>query len=116
MKRMLSTAPLSTTERAALEAYVYRLRDELGSAIVELRLFGSKARGESSPESDIDVLVVMEEVTPQLKNHVVDLAFDINLEHRVLISPVVFSREQREHHLWRVTHFGRATMREGIPL
>jgi len=49
---------LTTNESAALK----KLKDSLARdfRLVELRLFGSKARGDSDQESDIDVLVVLE--------------------------------------------------------
>ncbi len=113
---MVLPSHLSAAERQALTEYVSRLRSELEREIVEIRLFGSKARGDFSPESDIDVLVIIAEASAELKNRIVDLAFDVNLEYNVFISPVIYSREVREHPLWRVTHFGRATEQEGIPL
>jgi uncharacterized protein len=107
---------LSSGDRQALEDYTSRLRFALGERIVELRLFGSKARGEGNAESDIDVLVVVEALDPKTETQIVDLAFDVNLDHGVVISPVVFSRETRDHPLWPLTDLGRAAEREGIPL
>lgn len=107
---------LAAKEERALEDYVSRLRGELGDQIVELRLFGSKARGEGRAESDIDVLVIVEEADTAIENLVVDIAFDVNLEHGVLIAPVVFSRRARENPLWPISDLCRAAERDGIPL
>lgn len=113
---MSSPDHLAPGDRRALDEYVGRLRRELGDEIVELRLFGSKARGTATPESDIDVLVVVESATPDVENRIVDLAFDVNLDHGVLISPVVFSRNAREGELWPFTTLGREAERDGFPL
>jgi predicted nucleotidyltransferase len=51
----------SNSNRArAINAFVRRLRGDLPDNIVDLRLFGSEARGDATPESDIDVLVVVQ--------------------------------------------------------
>ena len=47
---------LSDEERAVLECWIERLRDEVD--VESVWLFGSRARGEAREESDIDLLVV----------------------------------------------------------
>ena len=59
--------------------------------IIDLRLFGSKARGTDVEGSDIDVMMVIQERTPQIESTIDDLIFEINLEHDCLISAVYFS-------------------------
>jgi predicted nucleotidyltransferase len=43
---------------AALDAIVAALRDWLAHDLVVVWLYGSRARGDSHPESDVDLLVV----------------------------------------------------------
>lgn len=47
----------------ALAEYAERLRGVFGQRVVELRLFGSYARGEAHEDSDVDVLVVVDGLT-----------------------------------------------------
>jgi predicted nucleotidyltransferase len=47
------------TIQSDLERYVEILRREFGDRLVSVVLFGSRARGEARPESDIDLLVVV---------------------------------------------------------
>ena len=49
---------LSDNEWAALDAFVSRLREHYSDQLVRVVLFGSKARGDSDAESDLDVLIV----------------------------------------------------------
>lgn len=49
--------------KLALTEYAERLQGVFGTRVVELRLFGSYARGEAHEDSDVDVLVVIDGLT-----------------------------------------------------
>jgi len=85
-----------------LRAIMSELRDSLGELygprLVKLLLYGSQARGDADPGSDIDVLVVLDgEVNPGLEiaRTEFDVA-DLSLRHGVAIACVFYSREQFE--------------------
>lgn len=59
----MTATPDSEAIIAALRALKPRLRDEMG--ITRLRVFGSVARGEAGPDSDVDLIADFEE-TPGL--------------------------------------------------
>lgn len=81
-----------------------------------MRLFGSKARGEASPDSDIDVFIVLREVDWQIEREIYDLCFEIGLEHDVLISPIIFSEGELKSPAMKVSPFLAVVEREGISL
>ena len=83
-----------------------------------MRLFGSEARGEATPESDIDVLVVVQPDAQRvtLEDGVIDLAFDVNLDFGVYISPRVVTPGILNDPVWRETPFIRNVTRESVPL
>jgi predicted nucleotidyltransferase len=83
---------------------------------VELRLFGSKARGQSNAESDLDVLVVLPQSNWQDERRVYELSFAVGLRHDVLLSPVVFTREELAASRTRVTPFYRLAIATAVPL
>lgn len=57
----LAGASLSEAERSALDGAVRELRREFGERLRSIWLYGSRARGETPhPESDIDLLVVLD--------------------------------------------------------
>ena len=59
MERCL--AHLEEKERQAIRLFISQLGDLLSERLLCLVLFGSKARGDSGPWSDIDILVIGQE-------------------------------------------------------
>jgi predicted nucleotidyltransferase len=108
----------ASMRRRALAEFVTRLRDALGANLVELRLFGSEARGDASPESDIDVLVVVrpDDARIAFEDRVIDVAFDVNVEFGVYISPRVVTPSILSHPIWGATPFLASVRRDGVPL
>jgi predicted nucleotidyltransferase len=63
---------------------IARLRTELkarlGSSVCKAVLFGSRARGDARDDSDYDVLVVLKEVTDDVRNTLLELAASLLIE------------------------------------
>jgi len=87
---------LTDTERQALEALVQRLHMHHGNRVQSVVLFGSKARGDASLDSDIDVMVVLADDDPDLRSSVRRLAARVSLEYDLLLSVRAASRSQWE--------------------
>ena len=113
---MTSLRDLGPHQSAALQEFASAVRDLLGLRLIALKLFGSQARGEAVPDSDLDVLVAVEEASPALENAILDLAFRVNLAHDVYISPRVIARRVFENPVWGSTPFIRTLQAEGSPL
>ena len=110
--------PSEANRRPALEEFVRRLRRHLQGSVVDLRLFGSEARGTAALDSGIDVLVVVQpdDQFAALETRVVDIAFDVNLEFNVFISPPVVTPAILNHPVWRESPFIETVLREGVAL
>ena len=86
--------------RQQLKAILSDLRSELhalyGDRLVQLILFGSRARGDAEPDSDIDVLVVLKgDVRPSEEiSRVGPVTAALSLENDVVISCVFVSEER----------------------
>ena len=61
--------------------------------LLEMKLFGSSARGDRSPESDIDLMVRLATVTREIEQDVFNMAYDLELEHDCLIDVFVLSKD-----------------------
>ncbi len=90
----------SQSHERAFRAFARRAQDALGDRIHELLLFGSAARGEARGiDSDVDVFVVLD--TKDHEDELRDIAYDVQLEHGVVVSLHVKTKrrfEERKDH------------------
>ena len=112
----MSRLPLSTKEKLALAEFRGRVFRLLGNELKKMALFGSKATGHATFESDIDVLVLIKDSALRKRGAILDQAFEVNLKHGVYISPRIVGLATFNHPVWRMTPFLRKLRKEGIPL
>ena len=109
-------AHLQANEQAALQEFTEGLFQGGDGRVVSVWLFGSKARGDFEPDSDLDLLIVLEEADGMARDRVHLLAARVSLEHDVLINTHLLSRAgwarmARQHAtLWQ------QVQRDGFPL
>jgi len=109
-------AHLTPPERAALGEFLARLREQYVDEVVSVRLFGSRARGEGGPESDLDVLVVVRSEDWRVHWDIVRLASRTSLAHDVDLSSKVLSRRQYRRLGQRRSLFHQNVQTEGVRL
>jgi uncharacterized protein len=107
---------LSRSEVTALEEFIAKTRALLGADLREVRLFGSRARGQGNEYSDVDLALIVSDGVRARRHEVYDLAFDIGFAHGVELAPLVIEASQLRRLRDRERLLAIALDSEGIPL
>lgn len=91
-------------------------REMLASRVplVDMKVFGSRAREDAEPGSDMDIFVEVSEVTPAIREAIADAAWEVGIHHLLHISPLVLSREEIENSPLHFSPVVRNIMKEGV--
>lgn len=78
-----------------------RIEEFLGEGLRDVRLFGSRVRGEGHSESDLDIFVLLDWYDRERRSRIIDIAYEINLKHDFIapLSPLVM--DEQEFSLYR---------------
>jgi predicted nucleotidyltransferase len=81
-----------------LDFLLQELRQQLGPHLRQVILFGSRARGDSSPDSDYDCLLVMDQLPPTTEAVIGDITGKFLYQYDVLLSlfPVLEKQYQQK--------------------
>jgi uncharacterized protein len=82
--------------------------------VIDMRVFGSCARGEAQQDSDIDIFIEIESLTKKNKERIRDISWQVSLDNGMVISPIIFSRNELEQSPLRASPVVENIMREGI--
>lgn len=101
---------------AAINKYVDRAVHAASDELVSIILYGSQARGDARAESDIDLLTIIRRESPELQRTLIEIAWQVQFEHGVVISDMIRTAEQWERMRARGFPFYRNIESEGIML
>lgn len=108
----VALARLTEEERGWVGALRVGLATLLGERLVDLRLFGSKVRGDIHDESDIDILVLVEALDSVTARAISDMAHALS----PWLALSVFDAERYHAPASRATGFYRELRRESVRL
>ena len=110
----IEQGPATECDRARriCRALISRLKQRV--QLVRVYAYGSRVRGDFSPDSDLDLVVELQSPTSGQKRIVHDEAWAISLAEEILISVVVVDEAAFEHGDVSRTPFAVSVRREGI--
>lgn len=69
-----------------------KVKEVLGNRLKKIILYGSYARGDFNNSSDVDIMILTDctfEEIEEYRDIISDIAFDIELENGIVISPII---------------------------
>ena len=102
---------LSKTEKAILKQFKDILQQTLGDRLVELRLFGSHARGDAEEGSDFDVLVIVDRRTDDVREMILDADVEMMNRYEKLFAALIYDESEWQKarsfpHAWNIERDG----------
>ena len=106
---------MTTEMRSILSELRERLQAMYATRLTQIVLFGSHARGDAEPGSDVDVLVVLEGPVEPCKEiaRTCEMVSSLSLTHGIVIACVFMDQDRFTH---RQGPLLRNVRREGVPI
>jgi uncharacterized protein len=82
--------------------------------LVDFRVFGSRARGDADEYSDMDVFVEVGQLDKYLKESILDIVWEVGFDNYMVISPLIFSRDELKNSPLRSSPIVKAIIAEGV--
>lgn len=84
--------------------------------MIDFRVFGSRSRGDATWDSDLDIFIEFESIDACLKQSVKDAAWEVTLQSGVVVTTLLFSRNDLENTPLRSSPIVKVILEEGIPV
>lgn len=92
------------------------LKERLSKVVhlIDFRVFGSRARGDESEYSDMDVFIKVERLDKHLKEKIRDIVWETGFENSLYISPLIFTRDEIENSPLKASPIVKNINKEGV--
>ena len=111
--RTLAEAPLTERDISAVKAAVGLLMEQF--PVEKVILYGSKARGDSNEDSDIDLLLVTSRpIHWRERKAIIDALFDVEMAHDAIISILIVTMNEWSEGIFTAFPIYHEIMRDGV--
>ena len=93
-----------------------QLKHEIGKElkILDMRIFGSRARDDYREDSDLDIFVELEDNNPEIRKFVRHLSWKIGFENDIIIMTLIITKAKIEKGPMRYSPVYRSIERDGV--
>ena len=99
-------------ERKVIESFKNLVSQKV--KILEIRVFGSRARGKATEDSDLDVFLVVDLLSHAIEKYISDCAWEAGFPEDIIIMPITISIDTLRNSPLRESVFIKNVYREGI--
>lgn len=82
--------------------------------ILDFKVFGSRAREDADEYSDLDVFLEVESLDNTLKEKISAIVWEVGFNNYMVISPLIFTRDELENSPLRASSIVEAIAEEGV--
>lgn len=95
---------------------VKKLKERLSRIVnlIDIRVFGSRARGEADKYSDMDVFLEVSFLNKEIRDRIFDIVWEIGFENFIVISPLIFTKAEIENSPLKSSPIVKNIMEEGV--
>ena len=111
---MKGTLQLTPDETTWLAEYRQALSERHPGAVVRMLVYGSKARGESHPDSDVDVLLIVKNDADSLKRTLRDTGYELAATSDAVPSILAYTEDEWQERAGKGYPFQKAVERDGV--
>ena len=101
-----------------ISEFTKKVKEILGDRVKKIILYGSYVRGDYKKDSDIDIMILTDlnfEEIEKYRDEISDIAFDIELESGIVISPVIKNIDRYNERV-NIVPFFKNVQKEGVAL
>lgn len=84
--------------------------------LIDLKVFGSRAKDVHNEYSDMDVFVKVAYIDTKLKEKILDIVWEVGFENFMVVSPLICTQEEIENTPLRSAPIIKNVLEEGISI
>jgi predicted nucleotidyltransferase len=110
------TMRLTADEQVWLDAYCQALKEQCLGMVERMVIYGSRARGDDHPDSDLDVLLIVKNEATHLKRQLRRIGYELAAMSDAVPSILAYTQDEWETRRESGAPFQQAVERDAVPV